>query len=113
MSSFKRILSGSDRGRGIALPFPGTVVIHTVPEGLVDEIDIFIAQTDSAGFEVSIQMGGTGASDVRTFVTGDTGAVQIIDGVIIEGIAGGTIIRGSAPSADEASVLGFVRRRRA
>lgn len=114
MATFsKTILSGSTDGKGIpvaATASPGTT-IHTGSSTAADlhEVWLYAANYGTSAVNVTIQFGGTAASDAITaYLEPYVGLQLVASGLILKGNATPNVVRAYAGAANVVSVFGYV-----
>jgi hypothetical protein len=112
MSSFsKLLLSGSTNGRPIkiaATATPGTLV-HTAHATDLDEIWLWVGNTDTVSRQLKIEFGGTTSPDdiIIFYVPAESGSLLVVPGLIL---TGGVVLRVFAATTNVMNVTGFVNR---
>jgi len=118
MATFtKEKLSGSTDGRGVkvaATASSGTT-IHTGSSTATtyDEVWLYAVNTSSTAVKLTIQWGGTTATDddIELTVQPEAGLVTIAPGLLIKGNASSAlVVRAYAATADVIVIHGFVNR---
>lgn len=114
MSTYvKRIFSGSTNGRPIQINRTAATgdTIHTVGTGTTnyDELYIYATNVATSDVDLTLEWGGTSASDniVFTVPTKD-GLYTIIPGLPLNN---GLIVKAFASASESINVVGFVNRR--
>lgn len=106
----KRILSGSTNGRGVkvaATATPGTT-LHTADATALDEVTVYVTNTDSVDRAVTIEWGGTTAPDdnLKAIIpAGET--VLVIPGLIV---TGSVVVKAFGAAANVLVAFGYVNR---
>jgi hypothetical protein len=112
MSITKQVLSGSTNGAGIkvaATATPGTL-LHTAVTGTasLDEIWIYLTNTDTVDRKITIEYGGATAPDQNVKFIVPTGETIIaITGLVLNN---GLTVKAFADAANVVNALGFVNR---
>lgn len=112
----KAMLSGSTDGKGVlvvATATPGTT-IHTGPSttNIIDEVWLYISNSDSSSHLVTIQWGGTTSPNdyIVTTVAAYAGMAIVVPGLVIQGNATPLVVRAFADTASKVSIMGYVNR---
>lgn len=117
MATFsKQILSGSTDGRGIkvvATASSGTT-IHTASSTATtyDEIWLYAQNTSTSAVKLTVQWGGTTATDddIEVTIPGESGLVLVAPGLILKGNATPLLVRAYAATANVIVMHGYVNR---
>ena len=118
MATFtKQILSGSTDGRAIkvaATSSSGTT-IHTGSSTAttLDEIWLYAVNTSATAVKLTVQWGGTTATDddIEVTISPEAGLVTIVPGLLIKGNASAAlVVRAYAGTANVITIHGFVNR---
>lgn len=108
----KRILSGSTDGRMIAVAAtssPGTL-LHTAVAGSndIDEINLYAVNTSASDVTLTLEYGGTNASDSMKYtIPGLIGFVEITTKLLLNN---GSVVRAYSGSASAINIGGHVNR---
>lgn len=109
----KMVLSGSTNGRPIkvaATATPGTL-LHTATStsGQLDEVWLWVCNTDNATRKLTVEWGGTTAPDdlIEVSIPAESGLVLVAPGLLV---AGGLVVRAFAAAANVVTVVGHVHR---
>jgi len=112
----KNTLSASTNGRAIkvaATASAGTI-IHTgsTNTDTYDEIWLYAQNTSVAAVKLTIQWGGTTATDddIELLVPGESGLILVTPGLIIRGAASALIVRAYAATTNLITIHGYVNR---
>lgn len=111
MAVTKRVLSGSTNGRGIdttgATATGSAITIHTAVSGTtsLDEIWIWATNRQSSEQTVSIEFGGTGATNTIECIVDAHTTALVVPGLILQN---GLLVKGFSPSA--VLLTGYVHR---
>ena len=113
MATFSKVLlSGSTNGRAInvaATSTPGTL-IHTAQSGTtgIDEIWIYAVNSSASTVKLTVEFGGTGASDqIELNIPGESGLVLVCPGLVINN---GLAINAFAATTNVLSISGYANR---
>lgn len=117
MATFsKQILSGSTDGRGIkvvATASAGTT-IHTASSTATtfDEIWLYAMNTSASAVKLTVQWGGTTATDddIEVTIPGESGLVLVAPGLILKGNATPLLVRAYAATTNVIVIHGYVNR---
>ena len=117
MATFtKEKLSASTDGRGIkvaATSSSGTT-IHTASSSsaVKDEIWLYAQNTSSSGVKLTVQWGGTTATDddIEVTIPGESGLVLVVPGLILVGNASPLVVRAYAGTTNVIVMHGYVNR---
>ena len=117
MATFsKQILSGSTDGKAIkvaATASSGTT-IHTASSTAttLDEVWIYAVNTSTSDVKLTVQWGGTTATDddIEFTVKAENGLYLIIPGLILKGNATPLVVRAFAATANVITLTGYVNR---
>ena len=109
-----RKLSASDKGRGIAvsaIASPGTLIHEALDSQALNEWDAVVLRavnTTTSAIKLTIQWGGTGASDsIEVTIPAESGFTEVIDRHVLQD---GAEVRAFAAVADGVILHGFVQR---
>ena len=106
----KAVLSSSTSGRGIkiaATATPGTL-LHTADATALDEVTLYVCNTDVAARLVTIQFGGTTSPDDKLTLEVPAGeTVLVVPGLIL---TGGLLVRAFGSAANVLVAFGWVNR---
>lgn len=106
----KQLLTGSTSGKPIAVAAtatPGTI-IHTAHATSFDEIWIYAVNTSVSSVKLTIEYGGvTNAENMEITITGESGLMLIIPGLIL---TGSNVVRAFAGTTNVISISGYVNR---
>lgn len=117
MAIEKKLLSGSTGGRGVkvaATASTGTT-IHTTGTSAtdLDEVWLFATNNDSSSLSLTIQFGGTTATDddITLAIPAKTGLTLAVPGLLLAGDgASGRTVRAYASAANKVVLHGYVNR---
>jgi hypothetical protein len=117
MATFtKNILSASTNGRAIkvaATASSGTT-IHTgsTTTTTIDEVWLYVINTDVELVKLTVQWGGTTADDddIELFVDPSAGMVLVVPGFLIKGADPALVVRAYASKANALTIHGYVNR---
>jgi hypothetical protein len=118
MATFsKLILSGSTDGKAIkvaATSSPGTT-IHTGSSTAttIDEVWLYAVNTSATAVKLTVQWGGTTATDddIEVTIQPEAGLVTIAPGLLIKGNASSAlVVRAFAATTNVITIHGFVNR---
>ena len=117
MATFtKQILSGSTDGKAIKVAATATAgtTIHTGSSTAttLDEVWIYAVNTSASDVKLTIQWGGTTATDddIEYTVKAENGLYLIIPGLILKGNATPLVVRAFAATANVITLSGYVNR---
>jgi len=106
----KQLLSGSTSGKPIAVAAvatPGTIM-HTAHATSLDEVWLYAVNTSGTSVKLTIEFGGvTNTENIELTITGESGLVLVIPGLIM---TGSNVIRAFAGTTNVISVSGYVNR---
>ena len=107
----KAKLSGSTDGRGVkvaATATPGTT-IHTAHATALDEVWLWVVNTDSSTRKLTVEFGGTTSPDdlIEVGIPAESGLVLVTPGLIL---TNSVVVRAFAATANVLNVYGFVNR---
>lgn len=111
----KITLSGSTDGRPIlvaATASAGTT-IHTASSTatVYDEIWLYATNNDANSILLTIEFGGTSASDqIKLTVPAQSGLYLLVPGITLKGNATPLVVRAFAATANNISISGYVNR---
>ena len=117
MATFsKQILSGSTDGRAIkvaATSSAGTT-IHTASSTTttLDEIWLYAANSSTTAVKLTVQWGGTTSpdDDIELTISGESGLILVVPGLILKGNATPLVVRAFAATANVITITGYVNR---
>lgn len=112
MATFsKKLLSGGTNGKNIkvaATSSPGTT-IHTAVSGTtnLDEIWLWAINTSTSAVKLTLQWGGTTATDddIELTIPGEAGPVPIVEGWLLQN---GLLVRAYAGTTNVITINGYV-----
>lgn len=114
MATYTKLpLSGSTNGKGIKIVQTASSgdTIHTAVSGTtnMDEIWIYVVNTDGIARAITIQWGGTTAPDdsITASLDSESGLLLVVPGLILQN---GLVVRAFAAVANKLVVFGFVNR---
>lgn len=113
MNEFSKLtLSGSTGGKGIAVSAtssPGTTIHTTNNDGDLEEIWIYAINIASTDQDLTIQFGGTSASDgIAVSLPKKEGLLVIVPGFILEGT--GLVVRAFGETSNDINIFGYVNK---
>ena len=111
-----RPLSGSTDGRGIkiaATSSPGTT-IHTGSSSasVLDEVWLYVVNSDSTARKLSVQWGGTTSPDdlIEITIAAESGLTLVAPGLALKGNATPLVVKAFSATADVLMIHGYVNR---
>jgi hypothetical protein len=106
----KQLLSGSTSGKPIAVAAVATAgtIIHTAHATALDEVWLYAVNTSASSIKLTIEFGGvTNTENIELTITGESGLVLVIPGLIM---TGSNVIRAFAGTTNVISISGYVNR---
>jgi hypothetical protein len=114
MTTFTKVpLSASTNGKGIKIVQTASAgdTIHTAVSGTssLDEIWIYVVNTDGANRGITVQWGGTTDPDdsITAYLDSQSGLLLVVPGLILQN---SLIVKAFATVANKLVVFGFVNR---
>jgi hypothetical protein len=111
MAITKLKLSGSTDGRPIKVAATATAgtTIHTAHATNLDEVWLWVSNTDTTSRKLTIEFGGTTSPDdtIEVLVGGESGLVLVIPGLPL---TNSLVVRAFAETANVLNIVGFVNR---
>lgn len=114
MATFSKepLSGGTANGRGIAVGATSTT-IHTGSSTTTtyDELWLYAMNYDTVPRKLTVEWGGTGASDDIEFtVPPESGLYLVVPGLILKGAATPLVVSAFAAAASAISIFGYVNR---
>lgn len=111
MTITKTKLSGSTDGRGVkvdATATPGTM-IHTAHATALDEVWLWVVNTDAIIRKLTVEFGGTTSPDdlIEVSIPAESGLVLVTPGLVL---TNSTVVRAFVTTANVLVAYGFVNR---
>jgi hypothetical protein len=114
-ATFSKVqLSGSPgNGRGVKVAATATAgtLIHTASAtaGVIDEVWLYVVNTDTSSRKLTIELGGTTAPDdlIEVTVPAEAGLMVVVPGLPL---SGGVVVRAFAAAANVLIIHGYVNR---
>lgn len=112
----RTILSGSTDGRGIKVVATATAgtTIHTgaSSSSVLDEVWLYVVNSDSTARKLTIEWGGTSAPDdlIEVTIAAESGLTLVAPGLALKGNATPLVIKAFAATANVLAIHGYVNR---
>ena len=106
----KLVLSGSTSGKGIKVAATSTTgtTIHTAHATSLDEIWLYVVNTQAAAVKLTVEFGETDAAgNIESTIPGESGLYLVVPGLIL---TGELIITAFAGTENVLIIHGFVNR---
>lgn len=112
MATFTKVkLSGSTDGRGIKIAATATAgtTVHTADSTALDEIWLYLYNSDTSDIIATVEFGGTTAPDdnIKVTVPYQGGLVLVVPGLIL---TNSVVVKVFAGTANKIVATGFVNR---
>lgn len=112
----KEILSGSVNGKSIQISATSTLgtTVHTTlaSTSIMDEVWLYATNTDTVQVNLTIEYGGTGASnEIKVGIPAGSGLSILLAGLILTGNGStGSTISAYASTTNKINIFGYVNR---
>lgn len=112
MATYTKVkLSGSTDGKGIKVTQTASAgdTIHTADATALDEIWIYVVNTSTSSVKLTLQYGGTTATDndIEQTIPPESGLFLVVPGLLL---TNSLVLKAFAASANVLVVYGFVNR---